>query len=375
MMREIRSVPFGEVKTQYHSMKSEIDQAIAEVLESGWFVLGKNVEAFEAEFAAYVGARHAIGVGSGTEALHIALLACGVEPGDEVLTVPNTAVPTASAISFANAIPTFVDIDPRSFDMNPAEIEARITPRTRVILPVHLYGQAADMGPIMEIARKHGLRVIEDACQAHGAEYKGRKVGTLGDIACFSFYPSKNLGAYGDGGIITTDDDALAERCWLLRNYGQKVRYYHSIKGFNSRLDELQAAILRVKLRKLDAWNNARRARAALYSQLLLGSEVIPPEEMPYGRHVYHLYVVRSSHRDDLQRFLAENGVGTVIHYPIPVHMQEAYQGLGHKLGDFPIAEAYAREILSLPMYPELPEESITRVAQVIRQYTMRKED
>lgn len=367
------SIPFGELTTQYQSIKRDIDRAIADVLESGWFILGDNVAAFEEEFATYVGARHAIGVGSGTEALHIALLACGVEPGDEVLTVPNTAVPTVSAISFANARPAFVDIHPESFNMDPAGLEARITRRTRVILPVHLYGQAADMDLILAVARERGLKVVEDACQAHGAEYKGRKVGTLGDIACFSFYPSKNLGAYGDGGIITTDDALLAERCRLLRNYGQRVRYYHSVKGFNSRLDELQAAILRVKLRKLDAWNEARRQKALLYRRLLEGSGVIAPVEMSYGRHVYHLFVIRSRHRDDLQRFLADHGVSTVIHYPVPVHLQEAYQDLGYEPGDFPVAEAYAREIVSLPMYPELPEESISTVAALIQEYGRRK--
>ena len=373
-MSEI-NIPFGELKTQYESMKQEIDEAIAEVLDSGWFVLGKNVEAFEAEFAEYIGARYAIGVGSGTEALHIALLACGVEPGDEVLTVPNTAVPTASAISFANARPAFVDIHPESYNMDPSKIEARITPKTKVLLPVHLYGQAADMDPILAIARQRGLKVVEDACQAHGTEYKGRKVGTLGDFGCFSFYPSKNLGAYGDGGMITTDDEVLADRCRLLRNYGQRVRYYHSIKGFNSRLDELQAAILRVKLRRLDAWNEARRQKAALYQQMLGDSGVVTPTEMGYGKHVYHLYVIRSRHRDDLQRFLAENGVGTVIHYPIPVHLQEAYQDLGYEPGEFPLAEACAKEILSLPMYPELTEESISKVAALMRQYGTRKGD
>lgn len=367
------NIAFGELKTQYEAIKADIDRAIAEVLESGWFVLGKNVEAFEGEFADYVGTKHAIGVGSGTEALHIALLACGVEPGDEVLTVPNTAVPTASAISFANARPAFVDIHPESFNMDPSKIEASTTTKTKVLLPVHLYGQAADMDQILAVARERGLMVVEDACQAHGAEYKGRKVGTFGDIACFSFYPSKNLGAFGDGGIITTDNDHLAEQCRLLRNYGQKVRYYHSIKGFNSRLDEIQAAILRVKLRHLDAWNEARRRKALLYNQLLEGSGVITPLEMDYARHVYHLYVIRSHRRDDLQQFLAKNGVGTVIHYPVPVHLQEAYQELGYKQGEFPVAEAYAKEIVSLPMYPELSDESIRRVAAVVREYGTRR--
>ncbi len=369
------NVPFAELRTQYLAIKGEIDQAIAEVLESGWFILGQNVEAFEAEFAQYVGAKCAVGVGSGTEALHLALLACGIEPGDEVLTVPNTAVPTASAISFANARPTFVDVHPESYNMDPAKVEASITPRTKAIMPVHLYGQAADMAPILEIAQRRGLRVIEDACQAHGTEYQGRKAGSIGDAACFSFYPSKNLGAYGDGGMITTDDSALAEKCRLLRQYGQKVRYYHSIKGFNSRLDEMQAAILRVKLRKLDTWNEARRARAERYHRALAGSGVVTPTEMSYGRHIFHLYVVRSRHRNTLARFLADNGVGTVIHYPVPVHLQEAYQDLGYRPGDFPVAETYANQILSLPMFPELSDEALDIVADLVQEFGRSKGD
>ncbi|MBI4322073.1 MAG: DegT/DnrJ/EryC1/StrS family aminotransferase [Chloroflexi bacterium] len=362
-------IPFAELKTQYLGLKAELDEAMGAVFEKGWFVLGENVQALEEEFAAYLGARFAVGVGSGTEALHLALLACGVQPGDEVLTVPNTAVPTASAISFANAIPGFVDVDPLSYNMDPAKIEAQITGRTRVLLPVHLYGQAADMEPILAVARKHGLRVVEDACQAHGTMYKGKKVGTLGDVGCFSFYPSKNLGAYGDGGMVVTDDATIAESVRLLRNYGQRVRYYHATKGFNSRLDELQAAILRVKLRKLDEWNESRRAKAALYDELLAGSGVVTPSELDYGRHVYHLYVIRYPDRDGLQKYLSERGVGTVIHYPIPVHLQEAYRELGFARGSFPVSEEFANQILSLPMYPELPEEAVARVAELIREY------
>lgn len=368
-MVEKATIPFLELKAQYHSIKEEIDGAVSQVLEKGWFILGENVRAFEEEFAAYCGASFGVGVGSGTEALHLALLACGVQPGDEVITVPNTAVPTVSAISFAGATPVFVDIHPDSYNMEPSGIEAKMTERTRAIIPVHLFGQAADMGPILEIARRHNLKVIEDACQAHGAEYQGRKVGTFGDAGCFSFYPTKNLGAYGDGGMIITNDASIAEKARLLRNYGEKQRYYHSIKGFNSRLDELQAAILRVKLRHLDEWNEARRERAKLYDRHLAESGVATPAEMAYGRHVYHLYVIRSPRRDELQAFLASKGIGTLIHYPVPVHLQEAYRDLGIGPESLPVAERYAGEILSLPLYPELSRESVERVAGLVGEF------
>ncbi|MCL5961754.1 MAG: DegT/DnrJ/EryC1/StrS family aminotransferase [Chloroflexi bacterium] len=366
-------IPFGELKTQYASMKIEIDRAIQQVLNSGWFVLGENLELFEKEFADYCGAKYAVGVGSGTEALHLALLACGIQPGDEVITVPNTAVPTASAISFANAIPALVDVDSISYNMDPSQVERRVTSKTKAIIPVHLYGQAADMDPILEIARKHHLAVIEDAAQAHGTLYRGKRVGVLGDAGCFSFYPSKNLGAYGDAGMVITNDEKIARELALLRNYGQKVRYYHSTKGFNSRLDEMQSAILRVKLRHLESWNEARRQHAALYNRLLDGSSVVTPKEMAYGRHVYHLYPIRSKRRDDLQRFLESNGVGTVIHYPVPIHLQEAYRDLELAPGSFPIAEQHAHEVLSLPMYPELQKESIERVAELVCDFESRK--
>ncbi len=306
-------------------------------------------------------------MGSGTEALHLALLACGVQPGDDVATVALTAVPTASAISFAGARPLLVDIDPRTFTMDPNRLEAAITPRTKAILPVHLYGQTADMDPILEVARRRGIPVIEDACQAHGAEYRGRRTGTLGVMAAFSFYPTKNLGACGDGGAVTTDDPTLADRLRLLRNYGQRKRYYHESKGFNSRLDELQAAILRVKLRDLNRWNEARRAKARLYDSLL--GEVVLPLEADYARHVYHLYVIRCRRRDELQRFLADRGIGTLIHYPVPVHLQEAYRDLGLSRGALPVTERCAEEILSLPLYPELPDAQIVEVAEAINQF------
>lgn len=360
-------IEFNDLKPQHRELRQEIRAAVEQMLDDGWFVLGRQGEVFEREFADYCGVAHCVGVGSGTEAIHLALLAAGVQPGDDVATVSLTAVPTCSAISFAGARPVFVDVDPRTFTMDPEKLESAITPRTRAILPVHLYGQTADMAPILEVGRRHGIPVIEDACQAHGAEYQGRRVGALAAMAAFSFYPTKNLGACGDGGAVTTDDPELADRLRLLRNYGQRKRYYHESKGFNSRLDELQAAILRVKLRYLNRWNEVRRAKASLYDSLL--REVVRPFEAGYARHVYHLYVIRSRRRDELQRFLAERGVGSLIHYPVPVHLQEAYRDLGLSRGSFPATERCADEILSLPLYPELPDEQIAEVAEAINQF------
>jgi dTDP-4-amino-4,6-dideoxygalactose transaminase len=371
-LKEIVVIPVFDLKDQYNAIKDEVNEAVARVLESGWFILGKEVEAFEEEFAAYCGLSHGIGVGSGTEALHLALLACGVGPGDEVITVPHTAVATVAAIELTGARPVFVDIDPASYTIVPDQLESRITAQTRAIVPVHLYGQAADLDPILEIAQRYGLRVIEDCAQAHGAEYKGRRVGSLGRVACFSFYPTKNLGAYGDGGMVVTNDGALAQKARLLRQYGWEKRYVSSVRGLNSRLDELQAAILRVKLKHLDEWNEARRARAGLYDELLAGSGVAIPTEMNYGRHVYHLYVVCCPHRayrDGLKSYLAERGVGTAIHYPVPIHLQDAYHDLGYRRGDFPVTEACADEILSLPMYPELGEDEVREISELVKAY------
>jgi len=357
----------NDLRPQHLEMRGEIHAALEQVLDDGWFVLGKQGEGFEREFADFCGVAHCVGVGSGTEAIHLALLACGVEPGDDVVTVSLTAVPTASAISFAGARPVFVDVDPRGFNMDPSRLEDAITPKTRAIIPVHLYGQMADMDPILEVARRRGIPVIEDACQAHGAEYRGRRAGSIGALAAFSFYPTKNLGACGDGGAVTTDDPEIADRLQLLRNYGQRKRYYHESKGFNSRLDEMQAAILRAKLRRLDRWNEARRKKAALYNSLLKG--VLCPTEAEYARHVYHQYVIRTAHRDDLKRFLADQGIGTLIHYPVPVHLQEAYRDLGLSRGALPVTERCAEEILSLPLYPELPDEQISEVAEAINRF------
>ena len=314
------------------------------MLNSSWFILGKNVAAFEKEFAAYLGAKYAIGVSSGTEAIHLTLRACGIQSGDEVITVANTAVPTVCGITSAGVKPVFVDIDPETYNMDPGQIENIISPRTKAILPVHLYGQSADMDPILQIAKKHNLKVIEDACQAHGAEYKGKKAGTLGDAGCFSFYPSKNLGAYGDGGMVVTNNKDIADKLYLLRNYGQKDRYHHYLKGFNSRLDEIQAAVLRVKLKYLDGWNDKRRKLTRLYNSLLRDI-VDTPIEKDFAKHIYHLYVIRTKNRDPLQKYLKEKEIGTNIHYPIPIHEQEAYKDLGYKKREFPITENYAQEI------------------------------
>jgi len=363
------SVPFCELRRQYPAIKEEIDQAVARVLNRGWFILGEEVLAFEEEFAAYCGAAYGVGVGSGTEALHLALLACGVEPGDEVITVPNTAVATVAAIELAGATPVFVDIDPASYNMDISQVEGKITPRSKVLLPVHLYGQAADLGPLLSLAEGQGLMVVEDAAQAHGTTYKGRRL-PQGDEGCFSFYPTKNLGAYGDGGMVVTDDARIAERVRLLRQYGWKKRYISSIRGLNSRLDELQAAILRVKLKHLDEWNEARRRWAVLYNELLTGSEVVRPQQSSYGEHVYYLYVIRSQHRDELQRFLDQRGISTLIHYPVPIHLMEAYSGLGYGPGSFPQAEEHCRQVLSLPLYPEITEQEVEMVAQSIKEFT-----
>lgn len=362
------SIPFFDLKKQYASIQSEIDAATARVLASGRFILGPEVEAFENEFAAYCGAQHGIGVGSGTEALHLALLALGVGRGDEVISVPNTAVATISAIELTGAQPVLVDVCADSMTMDPAQVEAAITPRTRALIPVHLFGQAADLDPLIQIAHKHKLALLEDCAQAHGAEYRGKRVGTFGDIAAFSFYPTKNLGAYGDGGMIVTGDPQLADRVRLARQYGWRERYESETHGLNSRLDEMQAAILRVKLKHLDQWNDDRRERAALYTEMLPGRRVRAPVEMPYARHVFHLYVVQTAERAKLAEFLQTRGIGTAIHYPTPVHLQTAYRDLA-PAGAMPVAEKLAREILSLPLYPELPLADVRAVAEAIREF------
>jgi dTDP-4-amino-4,6-dideoxygalactose transaminase len=359
-------IPFVDLKAQYHSIKPEIDAAILSVLESSQFILGKEVAAFEEEFATYCQAKQAVGVNSGTSALHLALLAAGIGPGDEVITTPFTFVATVAAIVYAGARPVFVDIDPRSFTINANQIEKAITSKTKAVLPVHLYGQAADMDTILEIARRHGLLVIEDAAQAHGAEYKGHRVGSIGDLGCFSFYPGKNLGAYGEGGAVVTDNPDYVRTIRMLRDWGAEKKYQHALKGYNYRLEGLQGAILRVKLRHLEDWTQRRREKAAYYNQLLAGNGIRTPEEMLYGRHVYHVYAIRTSEREVLQAALLAQGIHTGIHYPIPVHLQPAYADDGYQAGDFPCAEEAAREVLSLPMYAELSDEQVEQVAAAL---------
>ena len=357
-------IPFVDLKAQYRSIKGEVDAAILGVLESCEFTLGSEVVAFEKEFAAYCGAAYGMGVNTGTSALHLALLAAGVGPGDEVITVPFTFIATASAIDYTGATPVFVDIDPHTFTIDVSAIEAAITPRTKAILPVHLYGQPADMDPILEIARRHGLVVIEDACQAHGAEYKGRRVGSLGDLGCFSFYPGKNLGACGEGGMVVTDNPAYARTVRMLRDWGAEKKYHHVLKGFNFRLEGLQGAVLRVKLRHLETWTEARRAAAARYDALFAGSAVAKPVASTGNRHVYHLYVIRTGQRQ--QEALLARDVQTGIHYPTPVHLLPAFASLGHHVGDFPHGERAAAEVLSLPMFPELTPAQTAAVANAV---------
>lgn len=359
-------IPLVDLRAQYHTIKTEICEAINRVLENSEFVLGSEVAAFEEEFADFSGARHGIAVNSGTSALHLALLAAGIGPGDEVITVPFTFVATVAAILYTGARPVFVDIDPRSYTIDVTQIERAITRRAKAILPVHLYGQPADLDPILEIARRHHLVLIEDAAQAHGAEYKGRRVGSIGDLGCFSFYPGKNLGAYGEGGMVVTNEPGYDRTIRMLRDWGQEQKYHHILKGFNYRMEGLQGAILRVKLRYLETWTEARRTNAALYDALLAGSNVQTPKAMAYARHVYHIYAIRTLQRAALQQALMEQGIQSGIHYPFPVHLLPAYADLGYHRGSFHQAESMAAEELSLPMYPELSKEAVHRVAAAL---------
>jgi dTDP-4-amino-4,6-dideoxygalactose transaminase len=361
-------IPFVDLKSQYHSIKEEIDQAVAGVLESTAFVLGKEVAAFEHEFAGYVGCSHAMALNSGTSALHLALLAAGVGPGDEVITTPFTFVATVAAIGYCGARPVFVDIDPKSFTIDVNQIEAAITERTKVILPVHLYGHPADMDPILEIARRHKLVVIEDAAQAHGAEYKGQRVGSMGDMGCFSFYPGKNLGAYGEGGAVTTNNSEHARIINMLRDWGAERKYHHELKGYNYRMEGFQGAILRVKLRYLEGWTEMRREHARVYTELLKGGDVTVPAVRPDSKPVWHVYGIRTKDRQALQQSLLEQGVQTNIHYPFPIHLLPAWSELGYREGAFPEAEAAAREELSLPMYPELTRAQVEQVCTALQE-------
>lgn len=358
-------VPFVDLGAQYASLRTELHAAIDGVLDRGDFILGESVAMFEREMAAFCGTRHAVGVDSGTSGLELALEAYGIGAGDEVITAANTFIATALAISHVGATPVLVDIVPGGYLLDPAAVEDAITPATRAIIPVHLYGYPMNLDPVMEIASRHDLVVIEDASQAHGARYRGRRVGSVGHAAVFSLYPAKNLGAFGDAGVIVTDDSEIDAALRLARNYGSPVKYHHLSKGHNRRLDTLQAAILRVKLPYLDEWNAARRQHAARYDRLLAGVET-PPEPTHESEPVYHLYVIRSSHRDALQQHLRWNGVATVIHYPIPIHLQPAYADLGYPEGSFPVTEQYASEVLSLPMFPHMTSGAVDRVAEAV---------
>lgn len=361
------AIPFLDLKATYLELKDEIDAAVSRVLASGWYLLGGELEAFEAEYAAYAGARHCVGVANGLDALHLALRAMDIGPGDEVLVPSNTYIATWLAVSQCGAMPVPVEPDERTYNMDPQRIEAAITSRTRAVLPVHLYGQPADMAPISACAAKYGLKVLADGAQAHGARYRGAAIGGLGNATAWSFYPGKNLGAYGDAGAVTTDDPALAQRLRVLRNYGSRVKYVNEVQGYNSRLDEIQAAILRVKLRYIDGWNARRSNIAASYTDALAQYGLILPATPQDMEHVWHLYVVRHSQRDALQRSLHAHGVHTLIHYPIPPHLQDAYTALGSSIGSFPLAESMAKSVLSLPIGPHLSPEKLDSVIEAVQ--------
>jgi dTDP-4-amino-4,6-dideoxygalactose transaminase len=366
-------VPYLDLKAQYQSIKQEIDEAVARVLDSCQFVLGPEVAEFEKEFSAYCGTTDCIALNSGTSALHLALLAAGVGPGDEVITVAFTFVASVATILYTGAKPVLVDIEPRTFNMNPAALEAAISPRTKAIVPVHLYGHSADMDPILAVARRHNLIVVEDAAQAVGARYKGRTAGSIGDIGCFSFYPTKNLGAYGEGGAVTTNNPEYAHTVRMLRDWGQDCKYHHLLHGYNYRMEGLQAAILRVKLRHLEAWTEARRVIVKKYNELLADSDLVcRPVEMPWARHVYHLYSVRVGNRNAMQTSLLKEGIQTGIHYAAPVHLQPAYTALGYGPGSLPESEKAANEVLSLPLYPEMAESQIQTVGGALAKLASR---
>jgi dTDP-4-amino-4,6-dideoxygalactose transaminase len=363
------NVPFVDLKRQYQVIKQEVDSAIQEVVLNTSFILGKPVAEFEEKFARFCEVKHCIGVNSGTSALILALQALGIGQGDDAITTANTFIATAEAISCIGAKPVFCDIEERSYNLDPKKLEKAITKRTKAIIAVHLYGQPVDLDPILEIAKENGIPVIEDACQSHGALYKGKRVGGFGVMAAFSFYPGKNLGAYGEGGAIITNDDSLAEKMRMLRDHGSSKKYYHEYIGNNYRLEGIQGAVLSVKLRYLDEWNEKRRINAGIYKEYLKGMPVVLPEEMDYARHVYHLFVVRVKDRERLIDFLNQKGISTGIHYPVPIHLQKAYSFLGYKKGSLPVTERFMDEILSLPMFPELKEDEIHYVADCIKEF------
>jgi dTDP-4-amino-4,6-dideoxygalactose transaminase len=362
-------IAFVDLKRQYQTIKKEVDAAFKKVCLQANFILGDEVELLEQEFARYCGVKFAVAVDSGTSALELALRAYDIGVGDEVITAANTFFATVAAITITGAKPVLVDIEEETYNLNPSLLKKAITKKTKAIIPVHLYGQPAEMKEIKKIAREYNLKVIEDACQAHGARYQGKRCGGLGDIGCFSFYPGKNLGAYGDGGMITTNSSRVAEKIKMLRNYGQKRKYHHLLVGYNRRLDTLQAAVLRIKLKRLDTWNNQRHQRASWYQEELKNLPLVLPHQKPDRDHIFHLYVIRIQKRDKLQQYLSAAGIVTVIHYPIPIHYQKAFSSLGYKKGDFPLTEKYAREILSLPMFPELKKSEVKIVARTIKSF------
>ena len=359
-------VSFVDLGAQHRQLEPELRDAFERVLRRTSFILGPEVERFEAEFARYINAEACVAVSSGTAALQLVLKALDIGPADEVITVPNTFIATAEAITAVGARPVFVDVDPVSYTMDPARVEKVITERSKAILPVHLYGQPADLNPLLAVARRHNLALVEDACQAHGAEYNGRRAGALGTAGCFSFYPSKNLGACGEGGAVVTNDTQLAQRVQMLRDHGSSRKYEHRFPGYNFRMEGLQGAVLSAKLKYLDGWNAQRRKLAAQYDQLLAGSGLTTPAAMPYARHVYHLYVVQADDREALRQELARRDIATGLHYPIPLHLQEAYHSLGYRPGDFPVSERLTERLLSLPMYPELSSEAVEYVAAAV---------
>lgn len=364
----VLNVPFGDMKVHYNSIRQEIDEAVQRVLASGYYILGPELQNFEKQFAQFLGANYVVGCASGTEAIYLALAACGVGPGDEVVVVAHTAVPTISAISMTGAEPVFVDIDPVSYVMDVNKVAAKLTAKTKAIVPVHLYGQMVDLKPLMALGKEKGIPILEDVAQAAGAVYKLNQAGTTGEFGAFSFYPSKNLGAFGDGGAVCTNSKENYDKLLMLRNYGQSKRYYHDAIGINSRLDEIQAAILSAQLPYLVSWNKRRQEIAEKYSREL-SDLVITPQKQGDSSHVYHLYVIQSNDRDGLQTYLASQGIGTLIHYPLPAHLQKAYSYRGHKRGDLPVTETVANRILSLPMYPELTEEQINHVIKEVRDF------
>lgn len=361
------SIPFVDLRTQYQSIKSEVDEAVLAVFGRGDFILGQDVRLLEEEFATFCGVKHAIGVDSGLSAIDVALRAFNIGEGDEVITVANTYIATTLGVSATGAKPVLVECDPATYNIDPSKIEAAITDKTRAIVPVHLYGQTVDMDPILEIAKKHDLYVLEDAAQAHGAHYKGQRAGSMGDAAMFSFYPGKNLGAYGDGGMVVTNNDEAAETMRMFRNYGQSQKYHHEIKGYNRRLDTVQAAVLRIKLRYIDDWNAARNRHAAYYTEKLAETGFVLPVVAEHSESIWHLFVIRTNKREQLMAYLNERGISSGIHYPIPIHMQDAYSEMNHLKGQFPLTEQYASEIVSLPMFPELTIEQLDYVIDALK--------